>query len=333
VIRLQQLLLFAGGMIVGLAFLPVVSRIFEPNSVHLFFDGLGRVVVAPFQGLTRLFSKRGARRPHGGPVNRQDEERAQRIADAVQAIQSMLVVLTQAVQRIDDATSTSSQTLTEVRGVINGMGLPPDLAQTAAHLVGQIDRVIASNNTLRGELASSQEVLTSQEQVIESLRVEVRLDKMTQFANRSYFDAKLEEMVKLNRRYNDGFYLLLIDIDNFKNINDNYGHQAGDRIIKGVAFKLKNALRESDFVARFGGDEFALILIKASHSAAKSLAWKLCHEIRDSRFILDGNEISVTLSIGCAAAVATDSVESILERADNALYRVKEEGRNGVQFA
>jgi len=124
---------------------------------------------------------------------------------------------------------------------------------------------------------------------------------------------------------------MMIDVDYFKNINDSHGHQAGDRILKGVAFKIKASLRESDFLARFGGDEFALILIKASLQPATVLAEKICTNIRESRFILDGTEFKVTLSIGVAEVHADDTPESLLQRADRALYLVKERGRNGVE--
>jgi diguanylate cyclase len=192
---------------------------------------------------------------------------------------------------------------------------------------------LSSNSTLKGELASSREILASQQVQIEALRSAVRIDGLTQLANRAYFDEKLSEMIKLLRRYNEPFSLLMIDVDNFKAINDSYGHPAGDRILKGVAFKIKETLRDSDFIARFGGDEFALILMKASGIPASDVAWKLCSNLRESRFVLDSKPVNVTLSIGVAEADAEDTEESLLKRADQALYRVKETGRNNVSLA
>lgn len=332
-IQPQHLMIFAAGLILGLILLPVLGRLFDPRTLHRFFDALGRAVTLPFQRVTRLFRKgsgRGGMDPSSEPPI---DPREQQIHDSAYAIRSMLLVLADAVQRIDQAANSSSLALNEVRGAVNVMGLPQDLAQTAAHLLSQIDRVIASNSSLRNELANTQEVLNEQKQLIESLRTAVRVDKMTQFASRSYFDDKIAEMIKLKKRYGDVFFLMIIDVDNFKSINDNFGHQGGDRILKGVAFKIRSTLRDSDFVARYGGDEFALIVIKSTRSAATSLAWKLCQQVRDSRFILDSKEVTVTLSIGLAEAAAEDSVESLLKRADAALYLVKEAGRNGVLFA
>jgi diguanylate cyclase len=327
--------IFATGFIVGLVFLPVMSRISNLGWLHNFFDVLGRIVAAPFLCAGSIISRHfRLKTPKPAPCEAESlvDAREQHISDLVQAIRSMLLILTTAIQRTDQAATNSSRALVEAREVLSGMGLPPDLAMTASHLVVQIDRVFDSNSFLKGELANSHEILSTQQQLIESLRTAVRIDGMTQLANRSFFDDRLAEALKLKQRYNDNFFLMIIDVDNFKTINDCYGHQAGDRILKGVAFKMKSTLRESDFVARFGGDEFALILIKATPRSATTLAWKLCENIRASRFLLDGKEITVTVSIGISEAVVGDTAESLLRRADLALYHVKDSGRNGVMF-
>jgi diguanylate cyclase len=223
--------------------------------------------------------------------------------------------------------------LGDVKSAINTMALPKDLSEAQALLMQEIDRVISSNAALKGELAKSQAVLNEQQHQIEDLRTAVRIDGLTQLANRLYFDEKLTEMIVLRKRYGDPFSLLMIDLDNFKTINDSYGHPAGDRILKGVAMKIKASLRGSDFLARFGGDEYALILIKTDAAAAQEVAWKLCEEVRGSRFLLDDATLSMTLSIGVAEATERDSEETLLKRADAALYRTKSAGRNGVSVA
>jgi diguanylate cyclase len=173
-------------------------------------------------------------------------------------------------------------------------------------------------------------MLANQRRQIEDLRSAVRLDGLTQLANRTYFDEKLGELIKIHHRHKDVFSLLLIDVDNFKEVNDRFGHQAGDRILKGVAFNLRSALRESDFVARFGGDEFAVLLMRSSGKSAIDVAHKLCKVQQENRLLLDGVDPGVTVSIGVSEAGDDDTAESLLKRADQALYRVKSEGRNGV---
>ncbi len=217
------------------------------------------------------------------------DPREQNLYDSAQTIRSILLILAANIQRTDKAASDSSLVLGDVKSAINTMDLPTDLSEAHSLLMKEIDRVISSNAALKGELAKSQAVLTEQQRQIEDLRTAVRIDGLTQLANRVYFDEKLNEMIALRKRYGDPFSLMMIDLDNFKDINDSYGHPAGDRILKGVSLKIKASLRGSDFLARFGGDEYALILIKTDAKAATDVAWKLCEEVRASRFLLDDN--------------------------------------------
>ena len=261
------------------------------------------------------------------------DPREQNLYDSAQTIRSILLILATNIQRTDRAASASSLMLGDVKSTINTMDLPTDLSEAHSLLMQEIDRVISSNAALKSELASSQAVLTEQQHLIDDLRTAVRIDGLTQLANRTYFDEKLNEMISLRKRYDDPFSLMMIDLDNFKAINDSYGHPAGDRILKGVALKIKASLRGSDFLARYGGDEYALILIKSDVTAATEVAWKLCEEVRASRFLLDAAALSMTLSIGVAEACVEDTEETLLKRADEALYRAKAAGRNGVSVA
>jgi diguanylate cyclase len=294
-----------------------------------------------FSGVGRLFSlvASAVRRKSEGDEEPEEismvppiaaDPREQNLYDSAQTIRSILLILTTNIQRTDKAASDSSKVLGGVRSAINTMRLPTNLNEAHALLMKEIDRVISSNAELKVELAKSQTVLTEQQRQIEDLRTAVRIDGLTQLANRAYFDEKLNEMIALHKRYGDPFSLMMIDLDNFKAINDSHGHPAGDRILKGVALKIKATLRGSDFFARFGGDEYALILIKTDIKAAKEVAWKLCEEVRASRFILDETALSMTLSIGVAEAKGDDSDETLMKRADVALYRAKAAGRNGV---
>jgi len=326
--------IFSGGLLVGLMLHPF-ARMLKSDGINYVLDLIGRIVTAPFSALVDYFEKRSdlakARRGVETPPAGQVDPREQQISDSAQTIRSILLSLASVIQRTDQAANDSSHALNEVRATIDQTGLPSDLAAAHALLIAEIDRVIASNSLLKGELASSQAILATQREQIETLKTAVRIDGLTQLANRAYFDEKLLEMILLHQRYNEPFSLMMIDVDYFKNINDSHGHQAGDRILKGVAFKIRTSLRESDFLARFGGDEFALLLIKASLKPATVLAEKLCSNLRESRFLLDGTEFKITLSIGVAEVRAGDTPETLLKRADEALYLVKERGRNGVE--
>ncbi|MDD2500531.1 MAG: GGDEF domain-containing protein [Geobacter sp.] len=327
-------LIFSGGLFVGLMLHPF-ARMLKSDGINYLLDLIGQIVTAPFSALVDYFQKRSDLSKAGRGVELPDankvDPREQQISDSAQTIRSILLSLATAIHRTDRAASDSSHALREVRAGIEQADLPDELTTAHALLIAEIDRVIASNSELKGELASSQAILATQREQIEALKTAVRIDGLTQLANRAYFDEKLLEMIRLHQRYKEPFALMMIDVDYFKTINDSHGHQAGDRILKGVAYKIKATLRESDFLARFGGDEFALVLIKAGLQPATTLAEKICTNIRESRFILDGTEFKVTLSIGVAEVHADDTPETLLERADKALYLVKERGRNGVE--
>jgi diguanylate cyclase len=330
------IIILGSGIAIGIILHPL-ARMIESEGIDHFLDSLGRTVTAPFSFLGRTFGRTLASRKvvkeTREATTRQVDPREQQISDTAQTIRGLLLSLAGVIQRTDQAASDSSQTLGDVRNTIDHMAIPDDLREVHSQLLTEIDRVISSNSTLKRELFHSQEILASQRQQIETLKTEVRIDGMTQLANRACFDEKILEMVRLRDRYGDAFSLLIIDVDNFKDINDTYGHPGGDRVLKGVAYKIKATLRATDFVARFGGDEFAAILMKATATAAADAAIKVCRQVRESKFVLDGNEVRTSLSIGVAEIAAGESAESLLKRADQALYRVKEAGRNNVMVA
>lgn len=328
----SYLFVFGSGLAAGMMILFVAHKIVAGESLDVI--GTIRRLFSRVAGKLRRAPEEDEMPEEGGHVpTRPVDPREQELYDSAQTIRDILLIMTTSIQRTDKAASDSSLVLGDVKSTIHTMELPTDLIKSQDLLMKEVDRVIASNAALKGELARSQEVLTEQQRQIEDLRTAVRIDGLTQLANRTYFDEKLNEMIVVRRRYGDPFSLLMIDIDNFKAINDSYGHPAGDRILKGVALKIKASLRGSDFIARFGGDEYALILIKTDAEAATEVAWKLCEEVRGSRFLLDDTALTMTISIGVAEACVDDTEETLLERADAALYRTKMAGRNGASTA
>jgi diguanylate cyclase (GGDEF)-like protein/PAS domain S-box-containing protein len=155
-------------------------------------------------------------------------------------------------------------------------------------------------------------------------------DELTGLNNRRALQGKLEEEFRLSRRYEHPLSLLMIDVDHFKKFNDSYGHLAGDEVLKGVALWLRDLVRTTDFVARFGGEEFAVILPNTGLGGALLLAERVRAAIARPRPDLK----SVTISIGVAALTSDHSdVNALVSNADEALYRAKAEGRNRVLHA
>jgi diguanylate cyclase len=326
------LAVFGSGLVAGMLILFIAYKASSGESFDL-FGGIRRLL-SLVAGIVRRPSDADEKPEENTAVQPLPvDPREQNLYDSAQTIRKILLILTTSILQTDKAATDSSLVLGDVKSAITTLDLPTDLNEAQSLLMKEVDRVISSNAALKGELVKSRSVLTEQQRQIEDLRTAVRIDGLTQLANRVFFDEKLNEMIALRKRYGDPFSLMMIDLDNFKAINDSFGHPAGDRILKGVALKIKASLRGSDFLARFGGDEYALILVKSDLKAATEVAWKLCEEVRGSRFILDDTALTMTLSIGVAEAYGDDSDETLLKRADAALYRTKAAGRNGVSAA
>lgn len=161
-------------------------------------------------------------------------------------------------------------------------------------------------------------------------------DALTGLSNRRHFDQVAETEVSRASRSEQGLSIMIIDIDRFKDINDTYGHVAGDQCLKLVANKISNVVsRESDLVARYGGEEFAVILPDTNAADSFILAERIRKGVQDIKFIFEGKSISVSASIGLVATVpARDcEVDQLVNAADKALYSAKQNGRNKVEVA
>lgn len=156
-----------------------------------------------------------------------------------------------------------------------------------------------------------------------------RMDGMTQLLNRRSWEEELLGELKRSRRSKNFASLVLFDIDHFKRVNDNYGHPAGDEVIRSVAQKLRQIKRDTDIAGRYGGEEFAVILPETDIAGAKFFAERLRKEVEKDCVIYEDEKITFTISLGIARCLE-DGEDHIgwLNRSDQALYRSKEGGRN-----
>jgi diguanylate cyclase (GGDEF)-like protein/PAS domain S-box-containing protein len=159
-------------------------------------------------------------------------------------------------------------------------------------------------------------------------------DALTGLPNRVLFDDRIQHTIATAKRYDRGFAVFYLDIDKFKEINDRYGHPVGDQVLVGVAKRLRAALRESDTVARFGGDEFVILQpIVDGPGDSADLARKI-HTALQAPMVVDGIEHAVRASIGIAIYPHdATTIEGLMEAADRALYAAKGQGRNRWSFA
>lgn len=158
-------------------------------------------------------------------------------------------------------------------------------------------------------------------------------DGLTGLYNHRYFQEQLRMQIETSKRYNGNFSLIIIDIDFFKNFNDKFGHQSGDAVLRQVAQTLKQNVRATDIVCRYGGEEMSIILPNTGKDVAHSTALKICERVAERKFKLAGDkEASVTISLGVSTFPSDgEDASSIIEIADKRLYEAKHNGRNQVQ--
>lgn len=157
-------------------------------------------------------------------------------------------------------------------------------------------------------------------------------DRKTKLYNHGYFQNKLIEEINRAERYHTDLSLLMLDLDHFKRINDTYGHMFGDEVLIGTAKTLKQQLREFDIPARFGGEEFAIILPETNANEARIVAERLRKSISLREYYASGEKVRITVSIGIARFIHNRQMteDILIEHADKALYNAKQTGRNRV---
>lgn len=153
-------------------------------------------------------------------------------------------------------------------------------------------------------------------------------DTLTGLPNRNAYNERLETELARWKRYHSPLSLIIWDIDHFKSINDNYGHKAGDKVLLLIAKQLSDHSRAADFISRFGGEEFTMLLPNTDGRSALILANQLRQTIEKTGFNASGASVAITISCGVTEFTLNDTDETAFERADQALYQAKQEGRN-----
>lgn len=186
---------------------------------------------------------------------------------------------------------------------------------------------------LTNNLKEMQERIARDQRRRKSLELEVLIDPLTGIANRRGLDQHLRKEIKKFKRHNIIFSLIFFDIDDFKQVNDTYGHWVGDKCISNIVERVRQNLRETDFVARYGGDEFIVCLPMTDGKSADFVARKLSNAIANTRFIYQDAQIQLSISVGATQVNEMDTTESIITRADSALYEAKNKGKDLVVFS
>lgn len=200
------------------------------------------------------------------------------------------------------------------------------MAARERHLLTRLSTMESKLRLMKEETAEYKKRLTIQKH-------KLFLDSLTQVHNRAALDERLEQEYKRWLRYRTPLCMAIIDIDHFKRINDNYGHMAGDKALKVVAKALQNALRDTDFIARFGGEEFVVLLPNINPDKFQTPLETLRQTIKSIPFRFRDAKVEITISIGATLFKDGDSPSDVFERADKALYHSKHSGRDQVTVA
>jgi len=184
-------------------------------------------------------------------------------------------------------------------------------------------------NHMSDEVIKANKVISQLTQQVKALEETSKLDALTRVFNRRALSSYLTTVCsKENLKYE--LHMLIMDIDDFKVINDKYGHVAGDRILIFIANILKKTLRDGDKIFRYGGEEFIIILNRTDKEKCLQIAQRLLKLVSSNKLIYKGETINVTMSMGTAMLLNGDTPDSLIERADKALYKAKENGKNQI---
>ncbi len=235
---------------------------------------------------------------------------------------------------------------TSVEVLSKGLALTEDIDELRTQVSGQIDQIKVALQTYQVHRDARPEPLSEQLQVLvekvqameseaqqskedyEEQRKLAMEDTLTSLPNRQAYNERIYHEQQRWERYQHPLTLAVADIDFFKKVNDTYGHQAGDRVLRVIGRAISKRLREVDFMARYGGEEFVLIMPETSAEAAFGILDKIRGVLAETPFHFKEAPVQITLSIGMAEFQEGDTAESVFERADKALYEAKDGGRN-----
>jgi len=206
------------------------------------------------------------------------------------------------------------------------------LNQLVSSLVSETQKSRTMHKQAQKNISELNDEIEEMQQCLERLSEEALEDALTGVANRRAFDRELDKMLNSNHKKQE-HCLLLLDIDRFKLVNDKHGHLVGDRVLRFVAQMIKKSVKGRDFVARFGGEEFAIIFPNTDYQGGISVANTVIQTVANQKLTLNKQGLKlgkVTLSGGLSMVREGDTAHSLIERADQCLYQAKSNGRNAV---
>lgn len=254
----------------------------------------------------------------------------------LQTGESIAHELASALAHLRDASSCAGGYAGSLETVASAMEVatePHAIQLLVRHLVQETRAVAARNKDLENRMEASSQKMETLQASVRQATLDAISDGLTGLANRKHFDRVLSRSLREAAERGEPMCLLMCDIDHFKRINDQWGHPVGDQVIKYVASALRLIAPQEALAARYGGEEYALILPRADREHALTLGQALCERVRERTLARksSGDVLGVvTISVGIAALNAGENRDSLVRRADAALYQAKRNGRNCV---
>ncbi len=213
---------------------------------------------------------------------------------------------------------------------VNGVLSASDLSGAPTEIVVAVEQLLAANETMRSQLEESQKRLREQTKQLESAEQRAETDALTQLSNRGAFDKRLDEQYA--KGCSSAGVLAILDIDFFKKFNDEHGHRIGDEVLRSVASMLEARLQPYGLVARFGGEEFCVMIDNVDYAEAIDLIERTRIAVSSREIRFEGKRLKVSMSVGIGVLQPNQSSDEWLQRVDDALYRSKEAGRNCAHY-
>lgn len=250
-----------------------------------------------------------------------------------QVVKEIVLDMASSLQGVLEDVGSYDQTLDECIEEITAVDELKDIALIKDRIVKAAKKSKSKIQAFKMDLQISRKASSDLSEKLKETQSKVVIDSLTRILNRSAYDMRIAQTIHSFHRSGNPVCLIIIDIDNFKIFNDTHGHKAGDKVLCSIAATMKNSIRASDQIFRYGGEEFVVLLYDSTYEIGVRVAEKIRSEVKRDFFVYQEKELKVTISLGVAVLHEGDTEESVFERADKAMYEAKRNGRDRVEVS